>query len=317
MVECKICNDFFKNDTALHRHLRAHKVLVVDYYHAHFPRKDLHTGDLIKFKNKNQYFSEDFNDRRSMKKWFESSTPEETKKYCHGYLQKRIKEKELNYSLCEVEARSLMCPPIPFLENAFGDYYGYCKENFSLKNKYTKYPEKIVFPKDIGTGSINYKLYEIYIDTREQKPLKFNFPTQVQTLKFGDYCFSNSKLSMNTYIERKSITDFIGTLSGGYERFTKEIERAKEENAKLVVIVEENMNNCLNFKFLPYVSKKIRATPEFIFHNVRALLQEHDNLHFLFVKGRAESSRVIERLFLFASQYNEIDLQLAYDLRKL
>ena len=317
MVECKICNKYFENDTGLHRHLRAHKVLVVDYYHAHFPRKDLFTGDLIKFKNKNQYFTEDFNNRVNMRKWFQSTNEGEAKKYCHDYLLKRTKEKALNYSLCEVEARSLMCPPVPFLHKSFGNYYQYCNENFSLKNKYTKYPEFMDFPEDISPHSVNYKLYEIYVDTREQKPLKFTFPTQVKTLKFGDYCFSHSKLSMNTYIERKSITDFIGTMSGGFDRFKKEVERAKENNAKLIVLVEEDMNNCLNFKFLPYVSKKIKATPEYIFHNVRELIQSYDNLHFLFVKGRPEASRVIERLFLFAGPYNMVDLQLAYDLRKL
>ena len=46
---------------------------------------------------------------------------------------------------------------------------------------------------------------------------------------------------MNTYIERKSITDFIGTMSGGYERFKREVERAREQDAKLIVLVEESL----------------------------------------------------------------------------
>ena len=124
-------------------------------------------------------------------------------------------------------------------------------------------------------------------------------------------------MSANTYIERKSITDFIGTMSGGYEWFKREVERAAEDEANLIDLVEENLNNCLGFKFLPYVSKKIKATPEFIFHNVRELTQSYNNLHFLFVKGRLEASRVTEKLFLHGGKYNKIDLQLAYDLRKL
>jgi ERCC4-type nuclease len=140
---------------------------------------------------------------------------------------------------------------------------------------------------------------------------------EIQTLKYGDYCLSNSKMSFNTYIERKSITDFIGTMSGGYDRFKREVERASEDGAKLVVLVEDSLPNCLNFKFLPYVSKKIKASPEFIFHNVRQLIQDYENLHFLFVKGRPEASRVIQKLFLHASKYHKVDLQLAYDLRKL
>ena len=317
MVECKICNEVFKDDTALHRHLRSHKTLVVDYYHAHYPRKDLYTGDLIKFKNKNQYFSEDFNERNSMKKWFKLTSKEKARDYCHQYIQKRIQSKKIKYTPCEVEVRSLMCPPIPFLHTSFDNYYDYCASNFKLINKYSAYPEETDLPSDVKPDDVKIKMYEVYVDTREQKPLKFDFKTQIQTLKFGDYCFSSSKSSANTYIERKSITDFIGTMSGGYERFKREIDRAKEEDAKLVVLVEEGLSNCLNFKFLPYVSKKIKATPEYIFHNVRELIQSYDNVHFLFVKGRLEASRVIQKLFLYGGKYHRIDLQLAYDLRKL
>ena len=65
------------------------------------------------------------------------------------------------------------------------------------------------------------------------------------------------------------------------------------------------------------MSKKIKASPEFIFHNVRELMQTYENLHFLFVKGRVEAVRVIEKLFLKGKDYHKVDLQLAYDLRKL
>jgi len=317
MVNCKICKEDFENDVALHRHLRSHKTLIVDYYHAYFPRHDLNTGDLIKFKNKNQYFSEDFNSRPSMRKWFESAAQEKTKKYCHEYLSKRIEQKGIKYTPCEVEVRSLMCPPVPFLHKSFGNYYEYSAQELNLKNKYTKYPEDIHLPENVKPNSLETKTYEIYIDTREQKPLKFNFQTQVHTLKYGDYAFSSNKKSANTYIERKSITDFIGTMSGGLERFKREIERAKADESKLIVLVEESLNNCLSFKYLPYVSKKIKASPEFIFHNTRELIQSYDNLHFLFVKGRVEASRVIEKLFLHGGRYHFVDLQLAYDLRKL
>ena len=306
----------FENDTALHRHLRSHKVLVVDYYHAHYPRYDLYTNDLIKFKNKNQYFSEDFNSRPNMRQWFKTIDQEKAKNYCHDYLNKRIKNKKLKYTPCEVQVRSIMCPPVPFLQSSLGGYYNYVEHNFGLKNKYTKYPESIQV-KEPKNNSLTKEVYKIFVDTREQKPLKFNYPIEVQTLKFGDYCFSDSAVSLNTYIERKSITDFIGTMSGGYERFKKEVERSEEAGAKLIVLVEESLSNCLSFNFLPYVSKKIKASPEFIFHNVRDLLQTYENLHFLFVKGRTEATRVTEKLFLNGAAYHKVDLQLAYDLKML
>ena len=106
-------------------------------------------------------------------------------------------------------------------------------------------------------------------------------------------------------------------MSGGYERFKKEVERSEEAGAKLIVLVEESLSNCLSFNFLPYVSKKIKASPEFIFHNVRDLLQTYENLHFLFVKGRTEATRVTEKLFLNGAAYHKVDLQLAYDLKML
>jgi ERCC4-type nuclease len=209
-----------------------------------------------------------------------------------------------------------MCPPVPFLQQSLGSYYHHAEKNFGLINKYTKYPTEVQDTQDEASAFKN-RLHKIFVDTREQKPLKFALPIEVQTLKFGDYAFSNSSMSLNTYIERKSITDFIGTMSGGLQRFKKEIERSEEQEAKLVVLVEESMTSCLSFNHLPYVSKKIKATPEFIFHNVRELLQSHKNLHFLFVKGRKEASRVIEKLFLQGRIYHKVDLQLAYDLRKL
>ena len=76
----------------------------------------------------------------------------------------------------------------------------------------------------------NQSSAKIYVDTREQKPLDFeNLNKQIKNLKFGDYAFSDR--DSNTYIERKSVSDFIGTLSGGFDRFTREIERAGEAEA--------------------------------------------------------------------------------------
>ena len=111
--------------------------------------------------------------------------------------------------------------------------------------------------------------------------------------------------------------DFIGTMSGGFERFKKEIERSVEKDAYLIELVEESLSNCLSFNYLPHVSKKIRATPEFVFHNVRKLIQEYPTLQFLFVKNRQEAVRLIQRVFVCGGAHKEIDLQLAYDMKLL
>ena len=106
-------------------------------------------------------------------------------------------------------------------------------------------------------------------------------------------------------------------MSGGYERFIKEIKRAEEAEANLVVLVEDKIQNVLSFNHLPYVSKRIKASPDFIFHRIRGLIQKYPFVQFLFVGGRKESSRVIEKIFTSGCVYKKIDLQLAYDMKAL
>ena len=81
MVNCKICEKEFGEDRQLHAHLKAHKLRMAGYYQKHFPRKDLYTKEIIKFKNKNYYFSNDFNSRINMKKWLKDQPIEKAKEY--------------------------------------------------------------------------------------------------------------------------------------------------------------------------------------------------------------------------------------------
>ena len=135
-------------------------------------------------------------------------------------------------------------------------------------------------------------------------------------MKFGDYCLNDREKTGNCYIERKSVPDLIGTLSSGLERFEKEIERAAEEDAYLVILVERKLEECLAFNRLPYVYKKnTRVTPDFIFHNIRSLLQKFPHIQFLFVDGRKECVRIVKKLLLTKILRVKFDLQLAYDLK--
>tara|TARA_Y100000401_G_scaffold86599_1_gene71908 strand:- start:164 stop:679 length:516 start_codon:yes stop_codon:yes gene_type:complete len=166
----------------------------------------------------------------------------------------------------------------------------------------------------------NYtKDHLIYIDSREQKPLNISdFPTEVKGLKFGDYCLNDKSKTHNTYIERKSVPDLIGTLSSGLERFKNEINRAAEEEAYMVILVERKLEECLAFNRLSHVYKKnTRVTPDFIFHNVRDLIQEFPHIQFLFANGRKECVRIVKKLLLSDVLKDKFDLQLAYDLKLL
>ena len=312
MVNCKVCEKEFESDRKLHAHIKAHDMRVVEYYQSQYPRHDKQDKKIIKFKSKEQYFSSDFNTRTNLKKWISEAPREDVKTYCQDLLLKRKEKKQLEYTPTQVELRTLIIPPIQCYNDLFGDYYKLC-EDLGFKNKHVNSDEVI------HGSELDKPNCKIYIDTREKKPLNFKgVETEVKTLKFGDYAFSDEDMSCKCYIERKSASDFIGTLSGGYDRFCREIERAEQANAGFVILVEETLTNCLSFNYLPHIYKKnTRVTPEYLFHNVRKLGQTYPFIQFLFVKGRVRAAETVKKIFTSGCLFKEIDLQLAYGTKKL
>jgi ERCC4-type nuclease len=309
---CKECGKSFSSERSLHSHFKVHGLRVVSYYQKHFPRYDLYDGKIIKFKTKGDYFSREFNTRTNQRKWLESQKPEESREYLRGIIKKRIEEKNITVAPCQVELRTLMAPSIIFYEKFFNDYYELCS-SLGLEKRYVQ-PKQTIVAKTYK----NRKDLKVYVDTREQLPLKFNIPSESRALKFGDYALNDKSLTCNCYVERKTLADFISTISVmNYDRFCREIERAKEDDAQLIVLVEESLSNALSFPFLPHISKKIKATPEYIFHKVRGLIQKYDHVQFLFVDGRKEAVRVIEKIFFSECMHKKNDLQLAYDKKTL
>lgn len=311
MADCKKCLKSFDTDKEFNSHLKDHSYRQAEYYQEYEPRYDLFDGSIIKFKNKVQYLSTDFNSRLNLKRWLEQASKEKALDYCKNLLKQRREKKNLIYTPTQIELRSIMSPPVHFLNNLFGGFYEEC-ERMGFENKYSYPTEKMTY------NFADKKDYKIYIDTREQRPLSFKRETEIKTLKFGDYSFSDDEISCSCYVERKAISDFIGTLSGGYDRFCREIERAQEAKANLIILVEESLENCLKFNALPHVfKKKTRVTPDYVFHNVRSVIQKYPSVQFLFVRGRDEASEIVEKLFACACDYKKIDLQLSYDLKLL
>lgn len=309
-IICKIDGKEFKDEKSLHFALKGYGLNKVKYYQKYFERRDLLTNELINFKTKEQYLNSDFNDKNNMKKWLKQQPIDTAKEYCKNLLIKRKELKDLKYSPTQIELRTIMSPSIIFYNKIFGNYYDLCS-SIALKNKF-KINEEI---KNNFKNKLSQK-DTIYVDTREQSWLKFDIPFEIKTLSFGDYSCSNN--NCNCYIERKSLSDFISTLSvKNFDRFKNEIKKAKDNNSYIIVMIEEKLSNALSFQYLPHISKKIKATPEYIFHNVRDLLQQYDNLQFLFVDGRSEMTRVIESIFASNCSYKDFDLQLAYDTKNL
>ncbi len=69
---------------------------VAEYYQKHFPRYDKHDNAIIKFKNKDQYFSTDFNSRTNLRMWLKGSEEVDAKAYCKKIILERKKKKKNN-----------------------------------------------------------------------------------------------------------------------------------------------------------------------------------------------------------------------------
>jgi len=81
----------------------------------------------------------------------------------------------------------------------------------------------------------------ITIDTREQRPwswLPSEATVTVAGLRTGDYAITGDD---GFAIERKSLDDFLGTISSGWDRFTRELWRMSGWPAR-VVIVEASLS---------------------------------------------------------------------------
>ena len=137
---------------------------------------------------------------------------------------------------------------------------------------------------------------KIVIDTREQLPLEFNHPfiTEVECAKLevGDYsCVFNDGYSPPFRFERKGISDLFGTLSKGYERFKKEINRSIEEKVILIIIIEGSLS-----KVLQGYDRSKRSGDEIV-QQLFTLMLRHRVPH-IFCRDRIEMQRFITEFYL-------------------
>ncbi len=298
---CVICNEVVIDDK---HYWHKHKIKMADYFVKYFPRLDKHTQEPIVFKNKEQYFEADFINKNNLKAYLKSSSVPEAQEYCKNLLIKRKENRKLRFAPSQVELRSIISPTVIFYDKVFPQgYQGVCQE-VGLINRFQPLTTTIPLPSEIPTGNV-------YIDTREQKSLKLPVPIEIKKLEYGDYHYSKDKF--NVFVERKSMADFIGTLGKDLERFCREIERAQKDGAYLIVLVEESLVNCLSFNHLPWVNKFTKATPDFIFHNVRETLQTYSNIQFLFTAGRREAVSLLLKIFYSGQDFRTFDNQLAHD----
>lgn len=300
--KCKECEAEFESEKALHAHIKAHKMYVADYYVKHYPRFNKLNGNPLPFKNKEEYFQNDFTTRAQLIKWCETADQGEVKDYIVKVAKDRIKNKKYKFMPCHLELENRQLPGIDLYKKHFGTLSQACEAIGA----------KPIFYKGLTPEFYNDFNEEIIIDTREQKPLKFP-KSKIMKLDFGDYTLAGDKFS-NTYVDRKSATDFLGTFGAGYERFRREMERCKDINGYMYIVVEKSLENVK--KELYFQAKRGRRAPrlDWIVSNLIKIQHEFaDNCQFVFTDSRAQSETLIPKLLVLGKKLWKTDLQYYID----
>lgn len=304
---CLVDNSEHTDIDSLHKYLRKLKLKQQDYYEKYHARKDRLTGEAIVFKNVEQYLNTEFNSKENLKQWLKRDLLG-GREWAIEWLKKRKAEKNLTYPPTQVELRSLVCPTIHYY-NYIGGYNNICNElGFTLRMNGVL--ELRPFPESA----------KIITDTREQHPLKFSVPTESAKVNCGDYAldFSHDK---GIYIERKNLSDFVGTLSAretrkddsNLLRFTRELERARELGHYVIMLVEQDLDIALAGGGISYG----KVSPEHIFYNLRRLLNEFINFQALFVPSRVEAAKAVEILLAAGESVKKVDLQFSFESKAL
>ena len=132
----------------------------------------------------------------------------------------------------------------------------------------------------------------VIIDTREQAP--WSFPEHLVksvrgTLKTGDYALeSDSEFA----IERKSLSDFLGTISSGWERFQREIQRMENFRSKIIIVEGTFSNVCFMYKDGQIITPQhqhYKLAPHFVCKRIAELCLNNVNVLFADVPDHASA----------------------------
>ena len=307
-VQCLKCKKEFKSDSGLHKHLKVHNLTVPEYYTSFYPRKNALTQDLLPFKNKFDYFNKDFTTRAQMIKWCNThDNKEEIKEYILKQLKTRVEKNKSTYAPNHLEIEINKLPSIDIYKDNFGGYGQACKE-LGLEPIYNKGIQKDLLEKNSKIEEI-----QIYIDTREQTPLSFK-NSKNHKLDFGDYTMGGESYTY-TYVDRKSESDFKGTMGLGFNRFRNELQRAKDFNAYLYIVVEKSLKQIIkNNAYLKRNKMKGAVNMDFAMHNMRVLTHEfRGHCQFVFSGSRRNSELLIPNLLYYGPQLWDVDIQYLLD----
>lgn len=131
----------------------------------------------------------------------------------------------------------------------------------------------------------------ILVDSREQMPLDIRaYPVEVVGLPVGDYGIKGFSGWENPQfiIERKSLSDLIGSLTQGRERFLREVEKLREFRFAAIVI-EAYESEILRWDY------ESKATPQSILQSLAAI-QVRAGVHVIWAMDRPGAVTALEQL---------------------
>jgi hypothetical protein len=292
--KCKECGEEFASEKALHAHIKKHGLYVADYYVKHYPRFNKLTGNPIQFRKKEQYFTTDFANRNQMRQWCEKSDKSEVRSYILKVLAERIKMKEWEYAPNHLELYKTKLPDIDIYKKYCGGYNKACKE--IGMEPLLKMPLTKKFFNDFDV--------KVFIDTREQKPLHFKNSESLK-LDFGDYTLAGEDFT-NTFVDRKSPTDFLGTFGKGFDRFRREMERCVNVGGYMYIVVEKEIRE-MHKQYFP---GKRPSSLNWAFSNMVKLQHEFPRkCQFVFTRCREQSQLIIPKLLALGEELWETDIQ--------
>lgn len=145
---------------------------------------------------------------------------------------------------------------------------------------------------------------KILVDTREQdsdraerRYQSFSVPYLKQKLEYGDYSAQYTDLfgenhTINAAIERKmNLEELSSCFTNQRKRFEKEFERAKENNARMYLLVENaTWENLINGKY------KTRFNPKAFLASITAWMARYD-VKIIFCKKETSGQMIQEILY--------------------
>ena len=218
-------------------------------------------------------------------------------------MQKRQLKKERPYAPFHLETKSCFLPDIDIYKKIFGSY-NQAAERVGLRPLYFR-----KLPKDFFSQALPENL-TIAVDTREQKPLSFDCHQENLKLEVGDYVATGEQYSY-TYVDRKAGSDLHSTLSNvNYDRFKRELERVRELDSYLFVVIESTPQQMIKAKR----AFKRGGNIEFILKRLRDFSYEFEgHCQFLFTGSRAISVEIIPRLLCAGKDVWDTDMQYFLD----